>query len=406
MPKDTTLPNYFQPIIIDTVELGDYGEPIIVLSGSLTTKSFLTEPTDINDVEPTFTQVRRPAETISLGSLLPRDIRTGVGKKYAPPCQNSSIVKSAYALSSEDKVRWPAELKVTNVLDDASASRPMYRNPVIVVDHVDLSQMGDADELEAEYKRLVGASDLKVQKSATISATQSEGSESQEEGTDGQNSIADDSLEYPVTDDGTNNGDSDTSKDASIRVKRKPLEELRRKCMVVEVSSGEHDAKPADGVLKGAKSPFTPLNVSTDVHEHGRIPLDETAPIRDPAMRRDPTEGREPPAARRQTVIVDPVPSASSEDESEGHNEEYEINDDRSATASEREYSSFVAKEAFQVKHEWLDPDYSSIETFVAAYIGSAKSQITNDGGRGAYGKADTRKRLFAKVSGGCCLAF
>jgi hypothetical protein len=401
VPKITTQPNYFQPIIIDTVEQGDYDEPIIVHSGS-----FVTNPMDNNEVESAFTHVQRPTKASALGFRVSQDILTSFGEIIASPCQNSRIVKSAYALSSDDKVRWPAELTVTNVLADALAARPVPGGPFIVADHVDLSQMGDADELEAEYKRLVGAIGLKIQKNATLPAIQSEGSESQEEGTDGQNSIADDSLEYPVTDDGTYNGDCDTSKDASIRVKLKPLEELRSKCMVVEISSDEHDVKPADIALKGAQSPFTPLNVSTDEDEHGRsirIPVEGKASIRGPAMRRDPSEGREPPAARRRAVFVDPIPTASSEVESE----DSDINDDsRSATESEREDSRFVATEPDKVEDDWLEADYPSIETLVAGYFGSTKSQITNEGGGVARGKADIRKRLFAKASGGCCLAF
>ena len=392
--------NYFQPIIIDTVEPGDYDEPIIVHSGNLARKPLFAEPPEVNEMDSAF-KTAMTHEIIPVGSLVATSMLKSFGGKAPSPCQNSRIVKSAYVMSSEDQVKWPAELEVAN-----AAARSLDGTPAIVVDHVDLSQMGDADELEAEYKRLVGEGVVKALN--TLSAIQSEGSLSQEVGTDEQNSIADDSLEYPVTDDGS--VDSDASKDTSTMGKRKALEELRKKSMVVEVSSAEQDAK-ADGVLKAVKSPIAPLNISTDEYEYQRsvrVLQDEVRQdlvvLRDPSMRRDPSDGHDAPT-RRGAVVVDYVPSASSEDESEGHNEEDEINDDRSAMASEREESSFLSKEPAKRQHERVDYDYVSIRSVVAGFFGPTNSQITNDGG-GTPGKADTRKRLFTTTSGGCCLGF
>ncbi|CAB9527459.1 expressed unknown protein [Seminavis robusta] len=424
--------NYFQPIVIDTVDRGNYDDPILLLSGSIVSSPSFKEPLFTNSADSAFKQVRSN-DIFTIDSMVERDRRFN-GDKIVSPCQNSSIIKCAYSLiSEEDGPKWPDELQVVSTVPSVAVptvnEMPAVNGIPTIAEHYDLSHM-DADDLEAEYARLVKARGVESEANLTgsesveyraavaaaaLSATLSDNSGSQEESENA-------SIDMPVAASATKESETQEEEDTSVAGRKsKPLEELRKRSMVTEVSSGDQDGKSTEGNVDESQQLFIPVKPSTDEHDNrptldGPKKNEEEDEERELTLTRDPSalEAPDPRQAESEDPMEDQMLSASSEgidEESQGantddgSNTQDEANEERSIAMSVgEEHMPFLSAidAGTKRKRDRIDCDFPSIGNVVAGYFSAGTSKITDEGARA--GKADIKKTFFAEA-GGCCLA-
>ena len=384
--------DYNKPIVIDSEETltneYDYQEPVGFNLGNREHPA-RNYRESVEKKQSTYSPRLTSVNSVSIDALVARSEQS---EKIISPCQNSSIVKSAYVLESSAEVSssWPEELAVSSqtlplssgehIVDlsqmDSTDLEPEYAS-------LDLSQM-DPDELEAEYDRLVKTKhEPKTCKNLAI-------------------------------------GDMKTA------VKRKPLDEIRKRSMVSDVeSTDEQDAQIEAPMMKV----HTPQVIHLEEEEEEEEDDDEVEEVEDAEEgegdeekesienRMEPQEtpqeiqlvdqdqislvGQEPPVTLGQedASLDEAVPSQEFEE-----NIEDEGDEDTVATFEQDQYI-FVKNDDGSPKKQSkakIDYDFSSIERVVADYFGG-KNRLAEE----AADPATTRfkKNMFIN-GGGCCIGF
>ena len=417
---------YDKPIVINSVdrEPANYDEPIILHSADLEDR----EPILVDSVEDDY-------DSVTIDTLVGNKKHILREERIISPCQNSSIVKSAYALDDDSGLEsaWPEELTVTSEVPRSQPTLASDRGElgsaiVVVPDHVDLSQM-DADELEAEYARLVDEKRGKKKTKPSLPAKNER-----------QEPVV--VAEVKETELAVNNGPAPVI--AQAIPKRKKLDVIREKSVVSDAESNEE--QDATGPEEKEQEPKSPqiIHLEEDVEEEDDEGDDEYDEDDDddgddddddddddeegegdefdePILANEPSGslpritsvGQEPPETLIQRSSLDQIFVSYSDNAEEDAEEDLEDNledeeegtDSGYATAGEHFMRDFVPdiddSRNSRKKQARVEYDFPSIEKVVSDYFG-AKNRLTDERTR-TEASGSFKSSIFAHA-GGCCI--
>jgi len=370
--------SYSQPIVInsdESEELTNYDEPIIVHSE------------DVGDTEEQYSQL--DYNRVNIEALIAR--KRAAEERVLSPCRNSSIVKSPYSRGGLS-VAADEEMATQESPIDSERKEP---------EHIDLSQV-DADELEAEYARLLR--EKRGEESPSESSDEEDISQARSET---EELIMVPSCLEP------------SLKDIDEEVgpyKRKSLDMLRQRSMVSEAeSSDEQDVKGLDSpqIINLEEATDEEEEEDSGVEERSRSP-DNSEPAGQVPQKT--AVGQEPPetlpkrssSEESSDDTQNEVEENFSDGERSGYGEETLKNEEYEYPKNE-EYDFFAPlpprnDAQGKAKLPCADYDFPSIERVVADYFG-AKNRLTDDGSTGSTGAAaDFGKSIFSGATRGCCI--